>query len=211
MKCLIGIAVVLLVSGVRGENEFEFLEKRFLSVSVTKTNLSFKFKGAGWLVERSNERYGKASEYAKRDEPIILTTDQKTTFASRHVFITFTPVSFKNQHKGFRIAERHEPPASHRHLAGTSFFYLALSDVPIEVSEDDVEMILENGEWKKVEREGGAEASPPSRSNAKKGKATVDDEQGEGRATASPPSRLWLYAVIALCTLSAVLWLARKK
>ena len=77
IKNFIGGVVVLLACNARGTDELEFLEKRFLSVSVTQTNLSFKFKGSSWLISRGNHLYDLSSDYVKRDERFVLTGEKK--------------------------------------------------------------------------------------------------------------------------------------
>ena len=168
MGCTV-LAVVLSASGIFGMDGMEWLGNGtwFDVVSASPTNLTLKFKGRFGI--HQNDVWRRTAEYIENDEMFILTPDQRTRFVSRHASITLDPVSFRGQHKGFRITDRHNPPISHWHLARTNFFYVALSDTPVQVGEDDVEMIMENGEWKTYEKpqsapkeEGGAQVYLPS-------------------------------------------------
>ena len=191
------------------------------SVSVTSTELTIMFKRGGFRVEHNGTSRSTA-EYAEANEPLILTPDQGASISDGyHSSLIFTPVSFQDKRKGFRVicqANLLSVGDGLKHWFG----YVALSDTPVEVGEDDVEMILEGGEWIPFEgntiwqdRPGWKNRNEAETSEAQETPPIIEDPetatQDEGRATASAPSRLWLYVVIALCTLSAVLWLARKK
>jgi len=60
-----------------------------------------------------------------------------------------TPVSFKNQEVGFRVTKW--AIGSGGNKPKPIIAYLALSDTPTDVSEDDMEMTMDNGEWVKPE------------------------------------------------------------
>jgi len=205
-----------------GIDVFEFFKRmpgNIRSVSVTSTNMVIEFNWSSILqVELSREPYiyRRSREYAANKEPLILVPDKEIALHSRHASIYFKPVAFKNQHMGFRIINEVDNRSVGREIMTNIIVHVALSDTPIEVGEDDVEMVMERGEWKKFEREVEATTSPPSRENpvATMQDETPDnvteDEPSEGRATASPPFRLWIYALIPLCLL-AVLWVVKRK
>ena len=175
------------------------------SVSATSENLTITFRGANSFVTH-NGVWRRVAEYVENNEALVLTPGQEASLTRGfHGHVHLTPVSFKNKRQGFKVLDSDFDGNDERRCVA----YIALSDKPTEVSEDDVDMVMEKGEWKKFVKEGGAQVSSPSRNKAKKEKAIADDGQDEGRATASPPSRLWLYALIPLAL--AVLWLAHRK
>ena len=205
-SCIV-LAVLLLAGNMRGEDLFEEFKEWLASFIVTETHLFLKFpphEFSQQIIQKEKDLV----RWLEPNEELVLTPDQQTEINDgRHAFRHFTPVTFKNKKKGFKIDSLYYEGDM---FNITETAYLALSDTPIEVGETDVEMIMENGEWKKVTKEGGAKVSP-SRNKAKTGKAIADDGQDEGRATASPASRLWLYALISFCALSAVFYFLRRK
>jgi len=112
------------------------------SVSTTSENLIITFRSGGLMVEHNGVIRGTA-EYAANNEALILTPDQETSIYEHHASVRFIPVSFKSKKKGFRIIDRFAYDGVKSYVA-----YVALSDKPTEASEDDVEMIMEGGEWK---------------------------------------------------------------
>jgi len=84
-------------------------------------------------------------------ETLNLTPDQKILFTDgRHGFLYFEPVRYKNNLKGFQINNVIINP--NRGFI-TNTMYIVLGDTPIQINEDDVEMIMENGEWKRIRGE----------------------------------------------------------
>jgi len=202
------------------EKELEYFRNKdpFETIIATPTNLTIMFRMDRGLAisypdDPSSFRSEITLDYAKSNKALILTPDKRVIVRGLSERYFFTPVFFKNQQKGFRIAFMSR---AHGSVTTNYLEYVALSDKPTKVSAEDVEMILERGEWKTFEREGGTQASPSSRE--KPVTTTQDetpdniakDEPSEGRATASPPSRLWLYALIPLCLL-VILYLMRRK
>ena len=125
-----------LASTAQGMNAVEFLEGKFGSVSVTSTNLGIKFKSSGLIIIPYKKRVFtyRSSEYMS--EPLILTADKERLSITDNegMSVDFTAVSFKNQLKGFRIVHRiHE----FGRIAKTDVMYLALSDTPLDVGEED--------------------------------------------------------------------------
>ena len=87
-----------------------------------------------------------AEEY--RGKPIILPPDRIIRFSHRHGGFTFAPVIYKNELKGFRIVRNFEDFSSNRDLVN-KVRYVALGDSPMEVGEEDVAMVMEEGRvWK---------------------------------------------------------------
>ena len=227
-KCVIGIVSVLLVGEMQGEGGLNyFLDSGQIEhVISTPTNVTFKIKTSVLYVEYNPKRpnpFPQLENIPESDPGYILlnlTPDQEVMFGEHHGRHLFTPVSFKDQQKGFRILALFRWGKETTNAVA----YVAFGDTLMEGNGDDVEMIMEKGEWKKYEKpppvpktEDEVQETPPIPDEpvtAAPDETPVniaEDEQDEGRATASPPSRLWLYAAIALCALSAVLWLARKK
>jgi len=128
----------------------EFLEAsgRFASVSTTSTNLSMRLKSGGGMVIRKHNPLAwdyapyvarSAREFIESDEPLVLTLDQTTVLTDgRHASMIFEPVSFKNQHKGFRILNVFDA-RSFGESVTTNTAYIALADTPVQVGEEDVD------------------------------------------------------------------------
>ena len=179
------------------------------SVFATSENLAITFRGDSITV-RHNGVMRRSTEYMENNEALILAPDQEASFSSGlHAHIRLTPVSLKNKRKGVRIIDVFSFSGDERRDVA----YIALGDTLIPVSEEDVEMIMEDGEWKKFERDVEATASPPSRektvttTNNETPVNTAEDGQEEGKSKAS---NLWLYAIIPLGLL-AVLWVVKRK
>jgi len=204
------------------------------SVSATSENLTIAFRSGGFML-RHNGVWRRAAEYIENNEALILTPDQEVSFSDGlHAYTRIAPVSFKNKKKGFRIIDVFFFSGDERR----DIAYVALSDKPIEVSEEDVEMVMENGEWKTFEREGEVATSPPSREAVKtitqtkpsEPPAVIPPESSEVPdvvaedetlviVTGDEPSEekskattFWLYIGIlsALCA-GVVLWRIRRK
>jgi len=225
-SCIITLAV-LLTGALSGEDGFEKREDIpvFDSVLVTSTNLLGKHHPSNyfWAIRRSSEQRDRLFHPGS---VLVLTPDQETWVSGRDAYMIFTPVSFKNHLKGFKgLYITH-----HFETKTNNIVYVALSDTPIEVGEEDVEMIMENGEWKKYETppmpvpislpdpdEEAQETPPIPDEPVTANVATASlplTEDGTQRLEAvatidTPPSRLWLYALIPLAL--AILWLAHRK
>jgi len=220
MKYIICVAA-LFACCAQGMDGIESLEKRklFESIIVTPTNLTIRFseEGQGHRVSYPDHRISIPSrgthDYVKKNEALVLTPDKRVNIFEFHGCFAFTPVTFKNQGKGFRIMETFDARSLRGGLMTNSIAYVALSDTPVQVGEDDVEMILENGEWVKFKREVEAQDTPPSR---KKNVTVTNDETPVNVAEDEPSEEknktnmFWLCVVIFHCLL-AILWLARKK
>jgi len=123
------------LNGVELLLTFSFVE----SVAATPTNVIIRTTSSediasGWKIEPNAE--------------IILTPDKETVFAS--VFgggVILSPASFKNKQKGFRVKSGTPGPKIYNQEALIYIAYIALSDTPVEVREDDVEMVMEGGAW----------------------------------------------------------------
>jgi len=180
-------------------------------VSSTSTNLVIKFKHPEFHVTHNGTVRG-SIEYMSNDEALILTPDQGASIGEHHIRIIFIPVSLKKKRNGFQIINQFDARSFGKDLMRDTG-YFALGDILTPASEDDVEMIMENGEWKKFERDVEATASPSSREKtvtATNGETPVniaEDEPSEGKSKATT---LWLYAIIPLCLL-AVLWVVKRR
>ena len=207
------ITLILLAHNVRAEWVVEWFKRYARSIdviTVTSTNLSVRFKEA-WFFVASDKRAedGRrlhSGDYIKNNEALVLTPDSnEVCLFSHHTQIRFTPVSYKGQREGFQIAE----VADHRSFGSALFTskvtYVALSDTPMEMSEEDVEMIkvckrdsegnFYGGEWKAY--------APPQ-----------PVPKGEAAPQTVPRNvpYLWLGLAALLCALlCTTLWLARRK
>ena len=188
------------------------------SVSVTPTNLVLEISPSRslWTWNGDDTKDDRLTEYG---EELLLTPDKKTTLSDgRHVDVIFTPATFQNQMKGFQILHKIDD-----RMGGyitTCLGYVALSDKPTEVHKNDVEMIMENGEWKKYEKlqpvpkaENDVQYTQSSRENPvtvaqdETPVNTAEDESSEEKGKATT---FWHYALIPLCLL-AVLWVVKRK
>ena len=155
-KCIIAVVTILLVGNSQGMDGLEYLKnnRSFESITVTSTNLVLRFVSDPphfSVIQGGGVR--PARTYVENDEYLILPQDQETIFTDMHHSGTvFTPVSYKNQHKGFRIRRQSRPPIiSVETPIRNTFAYFALSDTPMEVGKDDVERIWKDGDWRMPE------------------------------------------------------------
>ena len=147
---MIAAAVGSLACYAQGTDGMDFFKDRrlFESFSVTSTNISVRFTPptlVSWrVITRSHGSYEsrRTKDYLEKNEDWILTPDQETVLGGGgHITYYFTPVSFKDQRKGFRIMDVTYALRSYGRETN-SVAYVALSDTPVAVGEDDVEMIL---------------------------------------------------------------------
>ena len=119
------------------------------SVTITSTNLVIKYPPSG---ERglmvSFDRWDfELNTYCfmpKPNEEFVINTNRTTELwhGWSGLEYKFTPVSYTNNLIGFRIDHTYEyedDPNSTRGKSKTNTYYIALSDVPVEVGEADVE------------------------------------------------------------------------
>ena len=146
-----------MASAVYGTYELELDELTpFESITITPTNAMVRFKSGDLRIFDPDVRNIRltsksASVYTEANEALILSPDERLRIvAGRHVSYRFTPVVFKNQYKGFEIVTRPTPAVvSKATPVEIAVTYVALSDNPMEVDSDDVEMRMEDGrEWK---------------------------------------------------------------
>ena len=166
--CIVLIFAVLSCT-VQGAYESDVLkEYRVDSVMVTATNLNIVFnKEYGWSVDWETDcdiemgsykrfQYTSSSDYAEKNKALVLTADKKVWISDgHHVSVILIPVAFKNKLKGYKLATKlnFESFGDSRGTFTNKIKYVALSDTPIEVSAEDVEMVLEDDEWKTVDNE----------------------------------------------------------
>ena len=123
----------------------------FESVTPTPTNLIIKVgshRSSSWRVTSP----GKSPQIHRElppDGTLVVLPDQTAQFGMRNLRLILTPVSFKNQHRGFRVTQWHTGSGMRKQWPVIA--YLALSETPMSVSEDDVEMSMDNGVWVKPE------------------------------------------------------------
>jgi len=142
------IVIVTAIAGYAcGAIEIESLRNSgpYESVILSSTNLLITFKSSGvgrWIRQKGTE----IGRYSEHGEKIALTPDKEMHFSNLyHALTTFTPVIFKSKQKGFRIS--HVTMGAFSSQVPDRISYIALSDTPVEVGEDDVEMIMDDGEW----------------------------------------------------------------
>jgi hypothetical protein len=158
-KSCVALIALLLVNNMLGMDGLEWLKKHRIldSFEVTSTGLVLKFhsfvddKWRIGLVEGSFEE-GQFKPYKE----MILTSNQEARLVKDggHVCIIIKSVSFKSQHKGFRINPMIIGASVDHTLkqdTPSETTYIVLSDTPMTMGEDDVEMVMDYGEWVKAE------------------------------------------------------------
>jgi len=149
------VAVIMFACTLSGKEGTEFIENHdWIAVaSVTPTNLVLGIKATRFYVARLYETpqfFKEAAEYIKNNENLDLPPDQETVIADgKHLSVYFVPVVFKDQDKGFRIIDQSQWLSSGRGITNT-VMYVALGDNLMDRKEEDVEMVLEEGEWKPI-------------------------------------------------------------
>ena len=123
----------------------------FVSAYVNSTNLIVKYPTSHLKLMAYYDRWDpiiKSTDYSpKNDEEFIITTNKITKLADGYVEVSyrFTPVVFTNKMVGFRINHTWLKDYTVREFEqrySTNVFYVALSDTPVEVGEEDVEREL---------------------------------------------------------------------
>jgi len=139
-----------IVAHLVGENSNGWFE----SISVTSTGIVFQTRRPLLYSLYEKNSPPLRSQYKDRipeqQETIILTPNFEIFFGDgHHVTYLFTPVTFKNNLEGFRVFQTFFPnPAS------IKIWYVALSDVPVPVEEEDLtdesrELSNTESKWKK--------------------------------------------------------------
>ena len=131
----------------------EFLKSHglFDSVAVTPAGLAVKVgarDSLSWEVMATGEDQ-EAPRSLEPGEEIAILPGQTVRFGARSQRLTFTPVSFKSQHKGFRVTRWHTGSGIKKQKPVIA--YIALSDTPVAVGEADMEATLDDGEWVRPE------------------------------------------------------------
>jgi len=139
--------LALLVYHAHGANEPTVMDDTwFTFVSVTPTNVILKSTPRGVEAFVIGPDIDKT---LKANIEFTIPLDKEVTFSEgRHIRIIYTPVHLTNQQKGFR---RSYLVDNRRGGYNAIVTYVALSDVPEQVDESEVVMILEKGEWLKFE------------------------------------------------------------
>jgi len=162
-SCII-LSVFSLVHGVMGMDAIEWLNTSGGGevVSVSSTNLLFQIKANSFTVKQHDmydkfleesktnswaKPYRNSSEYIKNNELLVITPDGVTQFLGQNVRLEFIPVSFRTQQKGLKIIRISQVLKTVTEVIG----YVALSDTPMEVGEEDVEMIWKDGKFRTLD------------------------------------------------------------
>ena len=168
-NCLFFI-LMLLASGMKGEDGVEYLKSFLETVTITSTNLALKYKSNVTSIRIVLFNLGEPEiirsihdstqfRMLERNEEFVVTPNRKTILTdSYHGATMFVPVFFKDQKKGFQIVKR----VNWGGVEKTNIMYIALSDVPIRVGEEDVlrEITKEDLEREKAEAMQNAEPQP---------------------------------------------------
>ena len=153
MKKSIVCTALLLANSILGMDGIEYLKEGWInSASVSPTNLALKLKPMFYpfsvALNGPLGTWRSSEEYVENDEAVILTPDQETWFIANSSRVMFTPVSFKSRHKGFRVTYWAIGAGALRTTPVIT--YIVLSGTPMEAGEDDVVMVMDNGQWVKA-------------------------------------------------------------
>jgi len=146
--CLLFLALPLFANDAQEEDypKTPLDNGLFIFVSLTPTNVVCKYPPYGnryWITG-----VGVKKRMLEYDEEFAIPLDQEVTFYDgRHAEIIYTPILLANQQKGFRITYVSMIFGD----VETFVRHVALSDTPVEVGEDDVEMIWKDGELRTLE------------------------------------------------------------
>ena len=202
----------------------------FYFVSLTPTNLTLKCtdRGGGVFIKGADikeymlEHYDKIKlEYhdtwiLQDDMEFTIPLDKEISFVDRHVEMIYTPILLANQQKGYRITECWYDL---REGFVSTNWHVALRDPPVWVDEEDVEMILKNGEWIPYVKPERAAPSPVEHdaSNAPELTRGEPSVVPDNENALPPPSRsarrtwLWWLALPAVAGVWLMARRARKK
>jgi hypothetical protein len=164
-KYVMSVAVVLLFNTVQGKDEAEEALKEWrdrqierqnqrkeafeewinsIYDSVTSTNLVLKFPSHQVYVNVLQIEKG-VDYWVQPNERLVLTPDCETILAGGGNGGTyFQPMTLKNQQMGFKVTQKVYAPGAGIII---NTVYIALSDTPTKVGENDVEMVMEKGKW----------------------------------------------------------------
>jgi len=148
--------VILFANTLFGMDGVEYLKScSFLSdfqISSKSLDLTFDLPhgvtSLGWSDIKGGVRFSEGNSLA-HGVTVFITPTQETLLIGRHSRITFKPVIYKNQQKGFRIVPwmiGFQPGKDKPIIT-----YINLSDTPMKVNEEDVEMVMDGGQWVKIE------------------------------------------------------------
>ena len=146
------LILMILSSNVSGTDVVEYLKTRRMVdlVSSTETNLTLGLGDFPGFVchNYTIPPFDKSvAKYTENNEYLVLSPDKETVVSAAFgPSIYFFPVLFKDQRKGFRIIEQFV-----RFSITNTIMYVALGNVLMAMEEEDVEMIMEMGEWKTLE------------------------------------------------------------
>ena len=122
------------------------------SVAVTPTNVAISVNStAPYFFVATGNTWRDSLAYARKYKTLLLTPDEETTFSDGYRgFIIFTPVAFANDLKGFKIFTEYDVRTFGDGVVTNYVAYVAFSDTPVKVGEEDVVRMLIDGEWREV-------------------------------------------------------------
>ena len=219
----------------------------FEIVSVSSTNMTVKNVQNRHILtcHYRIQELGYNSFDLEYNKELILIPDCIMEFSYEwSAFFTFTPVTYENQMSGFQILDGYGKQfifdENETILVTNLIHYIALSDTPIQVSEDDVEMIM-SGDWingiytnygfvpfKPVSKPTLESASEPDETQTNAVHDTLDiepddqnvttvarDEENVFAETQPPPCqhvcRAWWWWLLPLPVAGAILFLLRRR
>ena len=219
-KGFVVLTVAMLVGGTQGADKIDCLKELVSSVTVTSAGLALTFPPSNSPLSIMQKGVWRRPGH---NEEIVLAADGEAILSDgRHVSFFFTPVAFKNGQKGFRITDVFDGRSFGREITTNNIVYLALSDMPMQVGEGDVESEIapppppkppEDPQvawlYKRAEELGfplpeRTEASTPTEPQA----AAAEDAQPEAAAQPRIP---WPYALIPLALLAIFYFMRRKR
>ena len=123
MKMILSSVIIgALINCSHAMDIVEFFKTKYgHTISVTSTNLVSTSQGG---------------------REIIVTLDNETKFEATHLLLIYTPVVFRDQRKGFKVADYNLENSL------TNIWYVGLGDTLSEMEEGDVVMFMVDGEWK---------------------------------------------------------------
>jgi hypothetical protein len=79
---------------------------------------------------------------------LVITHEKETLLGGNHSALYFTPVVFKSQQKGLKVRRLHMSPATGEE---NTIAYTTLSNEPMEMNEDDLEMVWKDGKMRPID------------------------------------------------------------
>jgi len=163
IKCLLAALTLITLSACTQREEKKVLLKPdnlawleevwFIdSVAVTPTNVAITVNStAPYFFVATGNYWRDSLAYAKNYETLFLTPTYETVFSDGYRgTIIFTPVTFANQLKGFKIFTEKDARTFGNDVITNYVAFVALSETPVKVGEGDVVMMMVDGEWREA-------------------------------------------------------------